>query len=48
MVLLQSVGDEDESVLEPESPSAGDAFDEKVPGVLERRQVLGIGPALQL
>lgn len=41
VMLLEGVGDEEEFVLESERPGAGDPFDDEVPRILQRRQLLG-------
>lgn len=44
VVLLQGLGDEQQPPFETNCAGVGDPLDEKLPGVLERGQVLGIGP----
>jgi hypothetical protein len=41
-VLLEGVGDEHEPCLEPDRPGVGDALDDEVARVLDRRQEVGI------
>jgi len=57
-MLLERVGDEHEPFLEPDRPGVGDALDDEVAGILNRRQDVGVragggpveggrGPAVQ-
>ncbi len=41
-VLLEGVGDEHKPFLEPDRPGVGDALDDEVPGIFDRRQGVGI------
>ncbi len=41
-VLLEGVGDEHKPFLEPDRPGVGDALDDEVAGILDRRQGVGI------
>jgi hypothetical protein len=43
-LLFEGVGDEEQFVFEPEGAGVGDALDQEVARILERRQLLGIGP----
>src|SRR5688572_21995784 len=43
-VLLERVGEEEQSLLQANRAGVGDALDEEVPGVLARRQGAGVRP----
>ena len=43
-VLFERIGDEEQSLLEAKRPSVGDALHQEVPGILNRRQLAGVGP----
>jgi len=43
-LLFEGVGKKKQLVFQPERAGVGDALDEEVARVLERRQALGIGP----
>ena len=39
---FERVGDEEQALLEAERPGVGDALDEEVSGILDRRQLAGV------
>src|SRR5438094_38930 len=43
-VLLQGVGNEEQSLLEPERPRVRDALHDEMSGILDRRQRAGVEP----
>ena len=43
-VLFECVRDEEQALLESERPRVGDALDEEVPGIVNRRQLAGVRP----